>query len=58
MWKDDRIWVKNSDHTKIDVEKFDGLNNFDLWQSDMKDVVYARFGYGFERNKIIGYPRE
>ena len=24
----------------VDVENFDGRNNFDLWQSDMKDALY------------------
>ena len=25
---------------KVDVENFDGQNNFGLWQSDMKDAFY------------------
>ena len=27
-------------NAKVDVEKFDGRNNFGLWQSDMKDALY------------------
>ena len=27
-------------NVKVDVEKFDGRNNFGLWQSDMKDPLY------------------
>ena len=27
-------------NVKVDVEKFDGQNNFGLWQSDMKDPLY------------------
>ena len=27
-------------NAKVDVEKFDGRNNFVLWQSDMKDALY------------------
>ena len=29
-----------STNAKVDVEKFDGLNNFCLCQSDMKDTLY------------------
>ena len=32
MWKYDKILVKNNDlKCKVDVENFDGLNNFGLW---------------------------
>ena len=27
-------------NAKVDVEKFDGRNNFGLWHSDMKDALY------------------
>ena len=27
-------------NVKVDVEKFDGWNNFDLCHSDMKDALY------------------
>ena len=27
-------------NVNVDVEKFDGQNNFSLWQSDMKDALY------------------
>ena len=27
-------------NVKVDVGKFDGRNNFSLWQSDMKDALY------------------
>ena len=27
-------------NAKVDVEKFDGRNNFGLWKSDMKDALY------------------
>ena len=27
---------------KIDVEKFDGRNNFGLWQSEVKDGLYQQ----------------
>ena len=27
-------------NAKVDVENFDGRNNFSLWQSDMKDALY------------------
>ena len=27
-------------NAKVDVENFDGQNNFCLWQSDMKDALY------------------
>ena len=27
-------------NAKVDVENFDGQNNFGLWQSDMKDALY------------------
>ena len=29
--------IKNA---KVDVEKFDGRNNFGLWPNDMKDALY------------------
>ena len=41
MQKDGRIWVKTViTNAKVDVENFDGRNNFGLWQSDMKDALY------------------
>ena len=27
-------------NAKVDVENFDGLNNFGLWKNDMKDALY------------------
>ena len=27
-------------NAKVDIEKFDGRNNFGLWQSDMNDALY------------------
>ena len=27
-------------NAKVDVEKFDGRNNFYLWKSDIKDALY------------------
>ena len=29
-------------NAKVDVEKFDGWDNFGLWQSDMKDSLYMQ----------------
>ena len=27
-------------NAKVNVEKFDCRNNFDIWESDMKDALY------------------
>ena len=41
VWKDERIWVKTAIiNAKVDVENFDGQNNFGLWQSDMKYALF------------------
>ena len=34
--------MASSSHVKIEVEKFDGRNNFGLWQSEVTDVLYQQ----------------
>ena len=29
-------------NTKFDVEKFDGTNNFGMWQSEVQDVLFQQ----------------
>ena len=42
-------------NVKVDVEKFDGWNNFDLWQSDMMEALIVR---EHSQNKKWGKKRE
>ena len=29
-------------NTKFDVEKFDGTNNFDIWQCEVQDILFQQ----------------
>jgi len=34
--------MQNYHHTKVDVVKFDGTNNFSLWRSEVLDALNAQ----------------
>ena len=41
VWKMAESRLKTTiTNAKVDVENFDGQNNFGLWQSDLKDTLY------------------